>query len=179
MKWIKDFFIEILKKVKEHIVTAIAVFIVGLIITMFFIFKRFLIVEFTLTLPVWAWAILCVVISCLPVIILKSVDIQRKNRQESLIQQKSKQEYLTDEDDIFNKLSWWVGQRLNFVREQTEDGKLVTWHFDLIDKKLGLIPGSAKKFLPAIFSVKPNPFRITLLNQGEKTIAIRYDLKIV
>jgi len=161
MKWIRDFCLEILYKIKEHVVTVIAG-IVFLIIS--FVFKTYLMTVYTFAFPLWGWIVLLVVVSCLPAIILKIIDIQRR------------QEVLIDKDDIFNKLQWWVGQQLRFVREQTEDNKLVTWHFSVIDKRNNLSPGSAKKFLPVIFSTNPKLFPITLLNKGEKTIAIRYDL---
>jgi len=129
-----------------------------------FVFKTYLTTVFTLTFPLWGWIVLCVVISCPLAIILKIIDIRRR------------QEVLTDKDDRFNKLQWWEGQQLKFVKEQTEENKLVTWHFSVIDKRNKLSPGSAKKFLPAFFSTEPKLFPITLLNKGEKTIAIRYDL---
>ncbi len=164
MKLIKEFCLEILNKVKENIAATIAIVIIGSILSIGLVFKRYLTSVYTLALPLWTWIVLCIVISCLLAIILKIIELRRRKK------------VLTDKDDIFNKLRWWVGQQLHFVREQTEDNKLVTWHFSVIDKKLRLKPGSTKKILPALFRNKPKLFDITILNEGEETIALRYDL---
>ena len=168
MKRIKDFCIEILNKVKEHFVTTIAIAIFSSIVAIGLFFKKHLTTVYTFTLPFWTWILLCVVISCSPVLILRIIDFRRKRK------------VLTDEDDVFNKLHWWVGQQQDFVRRETENNKLVTWHFSGIDRSLGLVPGSAKKFLPAMFSAKPKVFNISVVNEGQETIALRYDImKIV
>ena len=165
MEWIKNFCLEISCKVKDNITTVIATAIVSIFLLIIsFVFKTYLTTAYTFTFPLWGWIVLCVVISCPLTITFKIIDLRRK------------QEVLTDKVDISNKLRWWVGQQLRFVQEQTEDNKLVTWHFSVIDKRNKLSPGSAKKILPALFSTKPKSFPITLLNKGEKTIAIRYDL---
>lgn len=165
MKLIYEFCLEVLKKIKEHVATTIAVAVVGLILAIFVLLKDNLITVYTLGLPLWAWLLFGVIAFCLPVIILKIIDLRRK------------QNVLTDEDDIFNKLHWWVGQQRDFVRQETENNKLVTWHFSVIDRSLRLNPGSAKKFLPAMFSAESKYFPITILNKGRETIALRYDLK--
>jgi hypothetical protein len=161
MRWIKDFCLEILKKLKENIAAAISL---SFLFVISYVFKKYLMKEYTFTLPLWVWIALCIVISSTTVIILKMIDYRHKPK------------VLMDKDDIFNKLHWWLGQQICFVKEQTDDNRVVTWHFNLIDKKLGLKSGSAKKFLPAMFDTKPKPFPITMLNKGEETIAIRYDL---
>ena len=161
MKWIRNFCLEILHKVKEQVA---AIIVGALLIIISFVFKTYLTNLYTITFPLWGWIVICVVISCLTSITLKIIDLRHS------------QEVLTDKDDIFNKLQWWVGQQLQFVKDQTKENKVVTWHFSVIDKKNKLSPGSAKKFLSAFFNTEPKLFPITLLNKGEKTIAIRYDL---
>jgi len=93
-----------------------------------------------------------------------------------LVKKKPNRYLLTDADDIFNKLYWWLGQQREFVQKQTEDNKVVTWHFSVIDKELGLNPGSAEKVLPKMLNKSPKLFPFTLLKKGKKTIALRYGL---
>ncbi len=155
MKWIRN---SCLEKVIATVISGIVL----LIIT--FIFKKYLTTVFTFTFPLWAWIVLCVAISSFTAIILKVIGIRRR------------QEFLTDKVDISNKLQWWVGQQLKFVKEQTEDNKLVTWYFSVIDKRNKLRPGSAKQFLPEFFSGSSKLFPITLVKMGEKTISIWHDL---
>lgn len=165
MKRIKNFCLEILSMVKNHIAAAIALVIISVIVVLCTSIKSYLTNMYTLTFPLWGWVVLCVAISCPLAVILKIIDLRHKK------------EVLTDKNDIYNKLYWWLGQQLRFVQEQTEDNKLVTWHFSVIDKRNKLSPGSAKKFLPAFFTTEPKPFPITLICKGEKTIAIRYNLR--
>ncbi|MHC4700910.1 MAG: hypothetical protein ACYTFQ_10070 [Planctomycetota bacterium] len=164
MKWIKEFCLEILNKVKENVVAAIAL---ALIAVMSIIFKKYLTTVCTLALPLWIWILIFAAILCLPAIILRIIN--RWRRQEVF----TNEEVLTDKDDIFNKLHWWVGQQLDFVREETKNNKLITRHSKVIDDRLS--PGSAKNFLPAMFSAKPKAFEITIVNEGKETIALRYD----
>lgn len=130
-------------------------------------FKELLKTVYTFTLPLWAWIFVYIAICGLPVIILKIIDL-RRTRKAPIGQ------FLTDTQDIINKLCWWVGQQQHFVEAETRDHKLVTWHFSVIDKKLKLNSGSTKKFLPALFRANPKLFNITLINEGEETIAIHY-----
>jgi len=163
MKWIKEFCLEILNKVKEHIAAVIAMAFISLILALLLVFKKYLTTAYTFTLPCWVWIVFCVIISCSLAIIIKIINLLRR------------QKVLTDKDDISNKLHSWLGQKRCFVQEQTEDHKPVTWHFSLIDKELGLNPGSAKKFLPAMLSTKHKVIPFTICNEGKETISIRYD----
>jgi hypothetical protein len=162
MKRIKEFCLEILNKVKEHIAAVIAMAFISSILALLLVFKKYLTTAYTFALPLWVWIVLCVVIACPLAIIIKIIDLLRR------------QKVLTDKDDILNKLNWWLGQQQCFVREQTEDNKLVTWHFSLIDKNLGLSPGSAKKFLPVMLSTKHKVIHFAICNEGKETISIRY-----
>jgi len=131
-------------------------------------FKELLKTVCTFTLPLWAWIVVSITICGLFVIMQKIISLRRKRKVPI-------GQFLTDTQDIINKLCWWVGQQ-HFVEAQTRDDKLVTWHFSLIDKRLKLNPGSTKKFLPALFRAKPKLFNIAIQSEGEETIAIRYGL---
>ncbi len=135
-------------------------------------FKKWLKEDYPITIPVWAWIVTVVFVVSLPVLILKAANFWRKRKISS-------SNILTDDTDIFNKLYWWLGQQQNFVRRQTENDSSVTWHFNLIDKRLGLKPGSAKQYLPQMLSDESKLYPIKVLNKGEKTISIYYERNIV
>ncbi len=91
----------------------------------------------------------------------------------------STKKLLTDPKDILNKIVWWLGEQKSYVIKQGRAGLPLTWHFDVIDKKLHLSPGSTKKHLPKIFKCGPCPFPVKILNKGPETIMFSCDPGII
>lgn len=82
----------------------------------------------------------------------------------------STEELLTDPDDIINSLHYWLNEHTAFLRQKKE----TRWYFNLIDNHLKLAPGSAKKYLTEAINNSIRKFHIEIVNEGEKTILVRY-----
>ena len=87
----------------------------------------------------------------------------------------STEKLLIDPGDITNKLIWWLGQQRGFVLSQTQCQQPVVWHFDVIDKRCGLTPGSSKECLPKLLNSYESPFPAIVENVSFGTIRLKYN----
>ncbi len=169
MKWIKNFCLEILSKVKEHIATVI----VGtffLIIS--FVFKTYLTTVHTFTFPLWGWITIIAIIAGVPLVVVLIIEWLRKSKAPPAT---STEKLLTDPGDITNKLIWWLGQQRGFVFTRTKCKQPVVWHFNRIDEERSLAPGSSKEYLPKILNSNESPFPAIVENVSSDTIRLKFD----
>jgi energy-coupling factor transporter transmembrane protein EcfT len=173
MKWIKNFCLEILSKVKSHIAAVIATTIIGaFILIISFVFKTYLKNVYTFTFPLWGWLAIITVFAGVPLILFLIINWLRNSKSPPAT---SIEKRLTDPGAITDKLIWWLGQQRGFVCIQTEFKQPVVWHFSVIDEKNKLSPGSAKKYLPEILNSSESPFPARVKNVSSDTIRLEYD----
>ena len=168
MKWIKNFCLEILSKIKEHIASVIATATVGtffLIIS--FVFKTYLTTVHTFILPLWGWITITAIVAGVPLVVVLIIEWLRKPKAPTAT---STEKLLTNPDDIINSLNYWLHEQISFLSQK----KVTRWYFSKIDNLLKLAPGSAKKHLPEAMKSSINNFRIEIVNAGEETILVRF-----
>ncbi len=157
-----------LKKVRARIanefVSYICMGVFALILTSMVIlwqgFRTFLSTEYSFELPLWAWIIIGVVFSGLPLVMV-------------LI--KGRRGKLTDPNAIKSKLKWYLGQNRNYVANETYNERPVVWAFAKIDKKIQLKRGSSREFLPEILKSGECPFPVKVEDVSSENIRLKYD----
>ncbi len=151
MKWIKNFCLEILNKVKEHIATVIASILIGLILTILLIFKEWVKAEHSVKLYGWVWIAVVILIALLPFLI-------------SWLFTRPKYK---NEEDVKNVLSAYLRHCTNDNPTQEN-----TFRLNVVDRLQKLKRGSAKKYFKDVIN-ETNSWSI--INEGDNTIRVKRD----
>jgi len=135
---IKKFFLKVWNKIEDHLATIVAGVIISACSAFCIIFWEWLKTIHSLEMPGWAWVIIALGISTMPVLIVFLI----------MRQKKEKKKVLTGETDVKNALRQWFRKRYvehTFWAIMGDKNEIV--HFSSLDQKLGLAPGSAKRYL--------------------------------
>jgi hypothetical protein len=110
-------------------------------------------------MPGWAWVLIALGISTVPALLVFLIMCWKTQRRKRV---------LTDETDIKNVLKQWFQQR--YCEDWGDPISQDTVNFSILDRKLGLLPGSAKRYLDDVVS---KFFHWRTLNEGQDTVEIR------
>ena len=165
MKWIKNFYLEILRKVKDHIATVIATAIVGVFLLIIsFVFKTYLTNVYTFTFPLWGWMLVIAATAAVAVLIFAAITTRRRRLARSHL--------LDGTTDICIALVRWIVDRC-------KEGGIITVKYDDVDKECGLVAGTAKDWLlPGVKFLIESGFPVRAGLPGEKTITITFGKKL-
>lgn len=162
-----------LKKIWSSIIDPIVKRILGVILgsSLVVVFKDWIWKHLTTThtadIPLWGWITIIAIIAGVPLIVVLIIEWLRKPKAPIAT---STEKPLTNPDDIINSLHYWLHEQTNFLGQK----KVTRWYFSKIDNLLKLVPGSEKEYLSEAIKSSVNNFRIEIVNEGEKTILVRF-----